>query len=219
MVLFCPGTFATQCEAASGEKTIEFEGKQWVTDLADRVTVEEYRGTTALCVRGRNDSYVYLPDVEFQDGTIEVDIAIEPRSVPGIGFRGRDDGKWYDKIMIDRRRGEPRDPNEMVEQAVVTRRNGTLVLLRVGTPRQDGLGKKPDLYEWFHLKVAIRGKDVKVYLNGNEEPSIEVGGMFDDIGRGTLGVCGRDFYFANFRYTSSVHGAPVHDRIAGERDY
>ncbi len=218
MVLLCPATFAADREPASERKTIEFEGRQWVTDLARVVTVKEHQGTTALCVRGRSDAYVYLADVELQDGTIELDIATEPRSMPGIGFRGRDDGNRYDKIMFARWRGASQDETEVVEQVVVTRRSGTLGLLRVRIPVPDGVGEKPDLHEWFHVKVAFRGKEVKVYLNGSEDPCVELGSMFDDVGKGTLGVCGTDFYFANFRYTANQKIVAHHDRPTGRGD-
>jgi hypothetical protein len=212
IVLLCSEASAAECEPDSERHTIEFEGRQWVTNLARKVTVEEYQGTTALCVRGRHDAYVYLADVELQDGTIEVDIATEPRSTPGIAFRGRDGGNWCDKILLARWMGTPRDNADVVEQVVFTRRNGTLGLLRVRVPVRDGVGGNPDLYEWFHVKVAFRGREVKVYLNGSQDPCVEVGSMFDEIGKGTLGVCGTDFYFANFRYTASERVAAHKDR-------
>ncbi len=205
-------------QAADKRKTIEFEGRQWVTSLAETVAVEEYRGTTALWVCGRNDTFVYLPEVEFQDGIIEVDIAVGVRSVSGIGFRGRDGGNWVDRILIDRLPGVPGTTNEVVEQAVVTRRNGTFVFLRIGVPKQDGFPEKPDLSGWCHVKLVIRGNAAEVYLNGSEEPVFEVGAMFDGIGKGTLGVCGGNFYFANFRYTTTEQIAACHDRTAGEDD-
>lgn len=218
VTLLCATTFAATFEPTSERQTIEFEGKQWVTNLADEVTIVEHRGTTALRVRGRNDTYVYLADVEVQDGTIEVDIANEPRSKPGVGFRGCYGGTRYDKIVFSRRGGRTGDGNEVVEQAVVTRRDGTFVFLSIRIPERDDVGGKPNLDEWFHVKIVFHGKDVEVYLNGSNKPCIEVGAMFDDLGAGTLGVCGTGFCFANFRYTPSERVAAPHDRPAGEGD-
>ena len=84
-----------------------------------------------------------------------------------------------------------------MDQAVITRNNGTLILLNIGVP---SVGDNPDLRDWFHARVVIQGRNVKVYLD-DEELCLEVGGMIDGSGNRTLGMCGSDFYFSNFRYT------------------
>jgi hypothetical protein len=187
--------------ASEGSHTIEFEGKRWVTDLADHVTVEQHQGKRALRVRGRTDSYVYLPHVEFRDGTIEVDIATGSRAIPGIGFHGRASGQWADRVMLNRWRRASLAGAAVIEQAVLTRREGTLLFLQVGVPGKDDSGADRDSHGWFHLKVVVRGRRLAVYLDHEAQPSIEVDEMLDVIGPGTLGVCGRNSYFANFRYT------------------
>ena len=44
---------------ASGQQTIEFEGKQWAVSNADRVSVGEYLGKTAFDLRRRRDTFAY----------------------------------------------------------------------------------------------------------------------------------------------------------------
>ncbi len=196
--------FAMGHEPSILHNTIEFEGRQWRHHSADRVVVEEYRGKTALRVQGaRTNSSVYLPEVEFQNGTIEVDIAAPGRSTAGIGFRGRDNGYWCNKIVFNRWRGKDEDKCDVVEQAVVTRRTGTVLVLNIRKSGQDGIRERLDVYDWFHVKVVVQVENVKVYLNGSEEPSIEVGAMFDGNKKGVLGLCGGDFCFANFQCTAT----------------
>ena len=192
-------------EPSSSGSTIAFEGRNWRHDVADQVSVEEYRGKTALHLYGGPDNSVYLPEVEFQDGTIEVDFATVDRSTPGIGFRGRDNGTWCSKILFNHWPGNDQDHGEFVEQAVVTRRSGTVLVLNIRGSGQDSLPDGTDGPEWFHVKVVVQGDGAKVYLNGAEEPSIEVGAVFDRNRKGVLGLCGGGgggSYFANFRYNT-----------------
>ena len=188
--------------ASDGLHSIEFEGKRWVTGSPGQITATEYEGKTALCVRESTDTPVYLPDVVFRDGTIEVDLATAARSTPGIAFRGRGNGERVDRVMLNRWRRSSQHEGVLIEQAVVTRHKGTLLFLRVGVPdEKDGSGTRPEFHGWFHLKLVVRGRRVAVYLDDDERPSIEIDEMLDGLEGGTLGVCGRNFYFANFRYT------------------
>lgn len=194
--------FAAEHGLSSSRNTIEFEGRKWTHDVADRVSVEEYCGKTALRVSGGRTGSVYLPDVEFRDGTIEVDIAAIGRSTPGVGFRGRDNGNWHNTIIFNRWAGKDQDKSDVVEQAVVTRRTGTVLVLNIRKSGQHTIRDALDGPEWFHVKLVVQGRKVQAYLDGSEEPSIEVGAMFDPNEKGVLGLCGRHFYFANFRYTT-----------------
>jgi len=181
---------AVFAQPTSPPNTIEFEGKKWECHSADRVAVKEYRGKTALRIFGGYDTAVYLPDVEFQDGTIEVDIAPMDRLIPGIGIRGRDNGTWCNKILLNHWRGENQGQCEFVEQAVVTRRNGTVLVLNIRRSGQDNTRDRMDGPDWFHVKAVIQADKVKVYLNGSDEPSIELGAMLDGNEKGVLGLCG-----------------------------
>ncbi len=195
---------AAERETSFSPTTIEFEGRRWAHDATGRFAVEEYRGKTALRLCGGYDASICLPDVEFKDGVIEVDLAALSRSTPGIGFRGRDNGKWCNRVTFNHwlRKGQVAD---ILEQAVVTRKNGTVLVLNLRGPGPDGSRESWDGPGWFHAKVVVLGDTVKVYLNGSEEPAIELGAVFDKDRKGMLGLCGGGgggFYFANFRYVT-----------------
>ncbi|MHB0956940.1 MAG: hypothetical protein ACYC0X_13460 [Pirellulaceae bacterium] len=184
------------------QRTIKFEGKEWKHSAVGEVTAEKYREKMALCLyEGGDKNFVYLPDIEFQNGTIEVDIAAFGRSLPGIGFRGCDEGSWRNKIVFNRWRGIQATPYDVVQQAVVTHKIGTVLLLNIERSEQEDTHQSPGVCEWFHVKIVIQGSNMKVHLNGREEPSIEVGAMFDENEKGVIGLCGGDCGFANFRYT------------------
>ncbi len=182
-------------------KTVRFEGKQWITDLAKEVTVEEFKGKTALHVRGEEQSYVYLPGTDFQDGTIEVDVAA--RVFSGIGFRGRQDGTRIEKVYFRPFNAGTAKHQNTVQYAVTGRGDGTWGYLRKNFPGKYETGADIKVFEWFHAKLVIRGTEVKVYVNDGEAPVLVVDNMLDGISQGTVGVWGWDSYFANFRYTPS----------------
>lgn len=188
-------------EPASGQQRIEFEGKQWAVNNADRVSVREYLGRTALQVRGRHDAFACPAGVDAQDVTIEVDIAAGSRCQPGVCFRGRADGQELDKIVLSRWARGTHESGSVLEQAVITRRHGTLVYLMIDIPNQRSSGAPVTTADWFHVKVVCRGDRASVYLDNSENPIIEVAGMLDSEATGTLGMCGSDFYFSDFRYT------------------
>ena len=186
-------------EAATAYRAIEFEGRTWRHSATDRVSVREYGGKTALHIRGpRSTSSVFLPAVEFQNGTIEVDVAAPGRSTPTIGFRGRKNGRWTNRIVFNRWPSDDKSKRDVVEQAAVTRRASTLLLLNIRKAAREGRAWA-EAHEWFHVKVVVLADSVKVFLNGNAKPDIEVGAMFDRGEKGVLGLCGADCYFANFR--------------------
>ncbi len=89
-----------------------------------------------------------------------------------------------------------------VEQAVVTRRSNMVALLNIRVPPHDSAGRKQETHDWFHVKLVIQGDNVKLYLDTNQEPSLELGAMLNETERGTLGFFGSEFVFANFRYTT-----------------
>lgn len=205
--------FAVEHEPSSSRDTIEFEGRKWRHDADARVSVKKYRGKTALHVRGaRSHSSVYLPGIDFQNGTIEVDIAALDSTTPGIGFRGREKGYWCNRIMFNHWRGKDEDKHDVVEQAVVTRRMGTVLLLNIRRSGRDGNCGRRGLHDWYHVKLVVQGDTVSVYLNGSKQPSIELGAMLDGNTKGVLGLCGGGnggFYFADFRYTHDQRVAPA----------
>ena len=180
-------------------KQIEFEGKTWKADLAKEVEVVEYMGKTALHVVGAEQTYVFLPHVEFTDGVIECDIA-GPR-FSGLGFRGREAGKRVEKVYFRPFNSGTEKHENTVQYAVIGHPEGGWRHLRENFPGkyETGADLKPNT--WFHVKLEIKGKAVKVFVNGKKEPVLTVDPMLDGESKGTVGVWGWDTYFANFKFT------------------
>ncbi len=179
---------------AQGEKSVEFQGRRWVADSVSSISLAEFKGRPALSARGGVHTWVFLPEVDFRDGTIEVDLAAGPRGIPGIGFRGSDDAERVDRVTFTSSPSASSTAESRVEQAVITRRNGTLLVLRMAR-REKPRG-------WFHVKLVVVGSKVAVYVDGSKEPVLVVDKMLDKKGHGHVGVWGlHDVYFTNFRCT------------------
>ena len=178
---------------------IQFEGKQWITDLAKEAAVEQFKGKTALHIKGAEQTYVYLPDVAFQNGTIEVDIA--GRMFSGIGFRGRENGRRLEKVYFRPFNAGTEKHKNSVQYAVTGRSDGTWRYLRNNFPGKYETGANIKVFEWFHVKLDIKDLEVKVYVNDDLKPVLVVDRMLDGISKGTLGLWGWDTYFVNFKFT------------------
>ncbi len=196
------GAFADEREPT--HKTVKFEDTQWVTSLADKVVVQDFRGRSALNLQGSLNNYVYVQDSSFRDGTIEVDIAVEARGTAGIGFRGSTDGTRCDKVcflFIADTGGTGENP---VRQAVISRRDGLLCVLRLKPERESDAGPTVRHEEWSHVKLVVVGSRLEVFLNNGDEPVFVIERMLDASGPGTVGVRGRGVHFSNFCFVPST---------------
>jgi hypothetical protein len=184
---------------AQESRTIDFEGRSWKPLQADRIAVAEYRGRSAVHVTGTNLTSAYLPGSAFQEGTIEVDLSASGRATPGIGFGGFAAGNWRNRVLFNHwRPGREASERAVLEQAVITRRDGTVVVLNLRdaahlqtSQRQPG---------WFHVRITVRGDSLAVFLDNEETPIITLGSVVEQ-GSGEIGLCGSDFHFANFVFT------------------
>ena len=183
------------------QKTIRFEARQWATGLARRATVEQYRGKRALHVEGGGQAYVYLPDVDFRDGVIEVDIAGAIFS--GIGFRGRDGGTKAEKVYFRPQNAGTKRHENTVQYAAIGRKDATWDYLRKNFPSRYESGADIKKNEWFRARLVIKGTDVSVFVNDGKEPVLVVTDMRYGESRGTVGVWGWNSYFANFRFKAN----------------
>jgi hypothetical protein len=171
-----------------------------------RVTVEKEDG----------DGLVMLPGTDFQDGTIEGDVALKSLAPPGvrfpgffgIAFRARADRTHYELFYL--RPGN----SEAVDQAM---RNH--VVQYVSEPDFDWYRLRrqwPWVYEshaelawetWIHLKIEVAGRTARLYLNGSPNAALVVDGLKgEDLhgGVGLWGYNGEEAYFSNVRITPAA---------------
>ena len=178
-------------------KRIDFEGKQWIADHAIGAEIVDYKGKKAFHIVGREQCLVYLPIDDFQDGTIEVDIAGDIFS--GIGFRVRDKGTRAEKLYFRPQNANTDRHQNTVQYSVLGRRDGHWSQLRRNFPGKYESGAGIAKGEWFRARLEIKGEALKVYANGTLLLTVDP--MLDGVTKGSVGIWGWDSYFANFKYT------------------
>ena len=129
--------------------------------------------------KNENDGIVWLKDIEFSNGIIELDIRgknVFQQSFVGIAFHGVDN-KTLDAVYFRPFNFQSDDPVRKIHAVqYVSHPGNTWSILR---EKQNGKYEKAIIPstggdEWFHAKIVIQYPKVIVYVNGNPEPSLSV---------------------------------------------
>lgn len=120
---------------------------------------------------------LWLKKTNFKNGIIELDIKgkdIGGESFVGLAFHGSGN-ETYDAVYF--RPHNFRNP-EKKDRAVqyIDKPGNDWDVLREKHPGkyEHAVNPVPDANDWFHIKIAINFPEIKVYVNGSEEPTLEV---------------------------------------------
>jgi sugar lactone lactonase YvrE len=164
---------------------------------SDRWEVKRGEVTTHLgrkCFVGT----AYLEDVDFENGVIEVDIAVSgAASYPGVAFRVQSD-KDYERFYVRPHR-MGRYPDALQYTPVINGIAGWQ--LYHGKGFTAGADKHEN--EWVHLRVEIKGSQARVFYGAADKPALVIDELKHGVSRGSIGVMGQNdgsAWFSNFRY-------------------
>ena len=165
--------------------------------------------------RERAHPLVIVKGVEFHDGTIEVDLAGQAREGAGRGARGfigvafrvAPDLSKYEAIYLRPANGRAEDQ---------LRRNHSVQYISFPDYPWFRLRKEtPGKYEtyadlvpgrWTHVKIVVKGEKARLYLDGNEQPTLLVNDLkLGPDARGAVALWtepSTDAWFANLRITT-----------------
>lgn len=169
--------------------------------------VDDAKGRPALKAKG----IVWLEGTTFTEGTIEVDIlgqSAPPQSnFLGIAFRGVDD-KTYDCVYFRpfNFRAPTKENSDHSVQYISHPEWTWQRLRKERTGRyEQPITPAPDGNAWFHAKIVIAGKSIRVFVNGATAPSLEVESLTDRsasrIGIWGGAEAGQGGHFANLVIT------------------
>lgn len=178
----------------------------------------EYHGRKAIRLTKdtEKDGFALLKGTDFQDGTIEADIALKITTPPGvrmpgfvgIAFRARPDASRYELFYL-------RPGNSLADDQAM--RNHSVQY--TSEPDFDWYRLRrrwPWVYEayadlqpetWTKVKIQVAGRSARLYLNGSEKPSLVVDGLMGQDLRGGVALWpyeGEEAYFSNVRITNST---------------
>lgn len=171
---------------------IGFDSDRWVMINAE---VTEYLGRPAL------HGYAKLKDAEFENGAIEVDVAVEgSRSYPGIFFRMQSDQTYEHFYIRPHRMGLY--PDALQYTPNINGISGWQLY------NGDGYTAAIDLPtdQWVHLRLEVKGTQARVFIDNAEQPSLVMNHLQIAPAGGTIALQGpkdQSAYFSNFRYEST----------------
>ena len=176
------------------------------------VSVFSDQGKTGIRFsKSENDGFALLEHVIFSNGTIELDIRgkdVLQQSFVGVAFHGTDN-KTMDVVYFRPFNFQAADPVRKSHSVqYVSHPEHTWQVLR---EKFNGVYEKPvnpppDGNEWFHVRVVINSPLIKVYVNGNKEPSLTVEKL-NNRASGRIGLWvgnNSDGDFANLQISSQT---------------
>ncbi|MCD4748332.1 MAG: hypothetical protein K8R59_03070 [Thermoanaerobaculales bacterium] len=185
--------FLVAVPTAVGEEQtpITFESEDWTLGNGRLV---QHLGENALA------GSAFLKNVEFTDGVIEVDMAMDGRRCfPGILFRAENEN---DAETFYVRPHRPRNYSHALQYA--PRFNG-LTGWQLYSGAGFTAGADIPLDRWVHVKLEVKGTRARIYFDDMETPALIVGDLKRGIGSGFIGVIGPPdgrVHFSNFRYST-----------------
>ncbi len=171
------------------QENLDFGSDRWI--MADAEVIEHLNRT---CLIGT----AYLKDVEFENGVIEVDVAVTgDRSYPGLIFRMQSPLN-YERFYIRPHRA-PYYPDALQYTHVI---NGVASWQLCQGEGFTALAEIPE-NQWIHLKMEISGTQARVYLDDMEHPALVIPNLKHGTSEGTIGLMGprdRTAFFSRFSY-------------------
>ncbi len=145
-----------------------------------------------------------LKDVEFENGVIEVDIALDgDRAYPGVIFRMQSEENFERFYIRPHRAGLYSDALQYMP--VINKVGGWQLYSGEGFTNSAVIPAN----QWNHLKLEIHGTQARVYWNDNEKPALVINDLKHGNSKGKIallkGVGKAKVYFSNFKYRVDDH--------------
>ncbi|MBV9209529.1 MAG: hypothetical protein JOZ52_02805 [Acidobacteria bacterium] len=195
--------------AQTGLRLNSPEGLELMNAKAEAVT---YRGRRAVRLIPLSDEKVMMAmvaNVDFKDGTIEVEVAGSPsasappdaRGFIGIAFRVQPQATKYECFYLRPTNGRADDQ--------LRRNHSTQYISEPDYPWERLRKESPGVYEsyvdletgaWTKIKIVVAGRKARLYVNGSEQPclivnDLKLGESHGQVALWTLPAT--DGYFSN----------------------
>lgn len=210
--------WASSGRVTSNAQTFALSDTKDLLLVNTKADTTEYKGRKAvrLTKDTEKDGFALLRGTDFQDGTIEADFALKIITPPGvrmpgfvgIAFRTRPDASRYELFYL--RPGNSRSDDQSMRNHSVqytSEPDFGWYKLRQQWPwvYEAYADLQPDT--WTKIKIEVKGRSAKLFLNGSENPSLVVDGLKGQDLRGGValwGYQGEEAYFSNVRIMNST---------------
>lgn len=185
--------------------TVDFESDRWLIQ-DPKAKKEEHLGRRSLFLSA--GGFASLKDIDFEDGTIEVDVAMSGApAFPGMVFRivSREE---HEEVYLRPHHSGHDDATQYVPGFQGAHPwqiyNGKGATAAVEIPRD----------QWLHIKIEVTGLVARVWLGTAAEPVLVITDLKRGYSKGSVGVtCGaQGAYFSNFSYSVAPPSAHVEPR-------
>ncbi|MDP3069361.1 MAG: hypothetical protein Q8N18_03690 [Opitutaceae bacterium] len=131
----------------------------------------------------RLDHLAIVDQIEFSQGTIEVDIAGEPapgttggaRGFVGVAFRVQPDRRTYDCFYLRPTNGRADDQERRNHTAqYISQPDHPWFTLREKTPSRYEAYVDVEPAKWIRVKIVVEGDKARLFVNGAEQPTLIV---------------------------------------------
>ena len=168
---------------------IDFDSDKWTFIDAKKV---DHLGRKALM------GTAYLKDVEFRNGIIELDMAVERKtSYPGVLFRMRSVREHERFYIRPHRAGLYSDAIQYVASF-----NGVDSWQLYNGPGKTAALEIP-YQTWFHVKLEVKNAQARIFINNSDRPALFIAELQYGASKGMIGLMGPvdgSAYYSNFSY-------------------
>ena len=165
-------------------------------------SIKTYNRTATLTESGERKNVIHLdekPDsgvawldgVAFSEGTIEFDLKgrnVMQKSFVGFAFHGHDD-KTYDAVYFrpfNFKSTDTERKNHSVQYISLPADDWPKLRKEYPNQYEKPVNPVPEPDEWFHVKIVIEEKEVKVFVDHSDKPSLVVQ-QLSNQGNGKVG--------------------------------
>ncbi|MCP4723478.1 MAG: DUF3471 domain-containing protein [bacterium] len=181
------------CIMQSGLLSQDRSGTFDLTNLENLTLIEgteienvTYKGKTGLRIKpGEGERCAYLKNFEFENGTIELDIAAIP-SFTGLVFRVRGDNVYEGVYFRPQNSKNPARRGNTVQY--ISNPRYSWYYLRDKYPEKYEAHAELDLEEWFHVRIEVEEEEARVYVNDSETPCLVIDDLKHGLSSGSVGV-------------------------------
>ncbi len=168
-----------------------------------------YEEGTAHLSANAEDGMLWLNRADFKNGTIELDIKGKDapgQSFVGVAFHGQDN-QTFDAIYFRPFNFKNPERNDHAVQ-YISMPNNDWSTLRKAFPGtyENTINPVPEpVDDWFHARIVVNHPEVKVYVNGSDQPTLEVK-QISDTQQGNVGFWvgnGSEGWFKNLKITKA----------------
>jgi hypothetical protein len=184
-------------------KSVTYKGQQGIraeisdeakAKLAEARLKREAAGNQGGPAAGEADriSHLIVVDEDFQNGTIELQVAGEPapgssggaRGFVGVAFRVQPDMKTYDCFYLRPTNGRAEDQERRNHSAqYISHPEYPWYKLRQETPSKYESHVDLQPATWTKVKIVVDGEKARLYVHGNDQPTL----MINDVKSGADG--------------------------------